>query len=372
VTAISGIKTHPRLPPVVYFTYKVNDAFKQGYGIREAFKQGRVDWCRQIAAKSAMLLNRKNMLDTFVNRIGSLGKWHAKTYKLYVEGGKLMVSTDVDNNTLDAVEGVPHTVVRPLKEWVKRSPAMDDYVVPVLMCDNSRTLRMLEIEEGEEAPTDMMAEEVDVTMRDWITEKVHMDGNGKDYEINVLRNGGTSYNVSVKDWNTVTVTRHTEEEEGVVILDDDILPTTQVERVMVGHNSECEMTTVSGSWESQQYYKDGVAVLLHLEGDKYMLIEDMYVVTFTHKHRIVRYVANVGNNAVTYGYAVDERGNVLLPCEKKDEKLGVYFKPPQEAVDTFLCSVAADRADPWYYYNFNMGMEVPVHTLDGEEVAKVF
>lgn len=168
-------------------------------------------------------------------------------------------------------------------------------------------------------------------------------GVGEDFAINVLRNGGTSYRVFVSP-DGLRVRAEFGECFPEDQVGEELMPWTDVKRVLVGRSSECEMTHWSGAMKTPD---EAVSALVDLGRNKYMLFEGTDVITFEHHCRIVRYVGNVGNSAVVYGYAVDSEGNVIdaRGTLADDEETG-YWQMTDESIAECLNPAKVARPDP--------------------------
>lgn len=167
------------------------------------------------------------------------------------------------------------------------------------------------------------------TIEDWVNEKVFNKICKTDYH--VFNGRGTSFRVGM---------------DGVDGDDTFLVFISSTKRswfaglatqVFVGYPSECAFSETVGEYDSE------VAMLLQLEEDEYLVAEGRDIVRFKHPHQIVRYVANDGiwkGERKPKGYAVDEKGNVIIPLEN------CFWQPTPKQLSLLLAEPASTRAIP--------------------------
>lgn len=338
LTAVTGITLHPRLAPHVHFAYRC----------KGALMYGRSAWNKNLAVQAAVLTSH-HMKD-MTSRLKRMG-WTVVPHVLYAwnntvciagdgieKGGHLPVSSWLDNawvRVLDVEE-----------KKIAMVHTKDSHVLDMLVTEQRKNAALLE-EVG-------VAEDQESMLAAWIAAD-RKDMNLVSTTINVLRNGGTSFQVKVEKnvkglaapvdgVYKVSAALHPDHDP-----EECIFESSDVKRVLPGYMTHCAVTEETGSWKFRHNAISGV--MLDLGEGKYMVFEDTDAVSFTHHCKIVRYICNIGPAYVGMGYAVDEEGNILIPRYAEtsyDRSLGYgsFWKPTLEQLDHLLNPIAEDRSNP--------------------------
>lgn len=119
--------------------------------------------------------------------------------------------------------------------------------------------------------------------------------------------------------------------------DTTLLKRYDVKQFFVGKSYKTEMTCRYSTYNS---FYDGNSILLHIKDDEYVFINNE-IKTFHSHGKILNFYAPVGNNDVTYPYAIDEYNNIYLLAEN-------VMIPMTPAL---MINMSAHDDPSLYYYN---------------------
>lgn len=119
-----------------------------------------------------------------------------------------------------------------------------------------------------------------------------------------------------ESWDDTTLVKSDEIDENENNLkescdDTTLLKRYDVKQFFVGKSYKTEMTRRYSTYNSDY---DGNSILLHIKDEEYVFINNE-IKTFHSHGKILNFYAPVGNNDVSYPYAIDEYNNIYLLAE---------------------------------------------------------
>lgn len=130
------------------------------------------------------------------------------------------------------------------------------------------------------------------------------DNGGRPFKVVILTNNKNSDKKQIKIYKQID---YSEEQEKVIYSPEEIL-SFDASKVFIGKSPLNAMTEFSGG-DGPKF--DGNTILLHIKNFEYIFIGTT-IFSFTALSTITEYLSPVGNNDVSYPYAVDIDGNIYL------------------------------------------------------------
>lgn len=128
-------------------------------------------------------------------------------------------------------------------------------------------------------------------------------------------NWGDYYSVLIHSSSRLTVFKQNQDKE-FSVSSRPIIELTRCKRIFLGENVETPATKFSGSWKLLGKAL-GNSILADMGQNKYVCIHNEEIFEFTSKSKIVSFFSPIGNNNVTYPYAVDDQLRFYVFIQKE-------------------------------------------------------
>ena len=119
-------------------------------------------------------------------------------------------------------------------------------------------------------------------------------------------------------------------------------------KIFIGRSKFCSLTEISGALNNSNF--DGSTILLECEDSKYVYISGLEIFEFRTDDNFLEYISLMGNNLITYTFAVGEKYTYFISTHYK-------FIEKDKIVEGTLLNPSIDSLDPYDYHLSRNGLD---------------